>query len=255
MRRLAVVVLLFSTLGGAGAANTTTLGPTIYVSNESLLSDDLVRATLPVFQTALDEDFAPAWNADATLRFAQNAEKLPPSAWRIVLANQTDVGSLGYHGTTDGTPFAHIYVASSIEAGESWEKLFSHELFEMLTDPQVASAVWDGSHKIRLLEVCDPVQALNFAYYRSDTSGRPVQVSDFVLPSWFQASANGPYDFARQVHHSGQVLAGGFTNIWRHDWWHEVDGPDSPSTRNVPAASRHLRTLHRQARTLDGRLT
>lgn len=246
MARLALVVMLFSTMGGAAAANTTAIEPTIYVSNESLLSDDLVAAALPVFQAALDRDFAPAWRADATLQFVRDSEELPPAAWRIVLANETDVGALAYHSSAKGIPIAHIYVASSIEAGDNWEKLFSHELFEMLADPQISSAVWNGSHQIHLLEICDPVQALDFAYERRDADGRPVQVSDFVLPSWFQAAGGPPYDFTGRVHHSGQVLSGGFTNVWRHGSWHELDGADS-----LPGASREdlqLRRSHAPAR-------
>jgi hypothetical protein len=88
---------------------------TIYVSNDSALGDTLVRTTLPVFQAALDEDFAPAWNEDALLRFAPRGDKIPAGAWRIVLANQTDTGSLGYHWTARGAPIARVFVASAIE--------------------------------------------------------------------------------------------------------------------------------------------
>jgi hypothetical protein len=85
--------------------------PTIYVSNESMLPDGLVRATLAVFQVALDRDFAPAWNEDALLRFAAEGDRIPAGAWRVVLANQTDTGSLGYHWIGHGAPIARVFVA------------------------------------------------------------------------------------------------------------------------------------------------
>jgi hypothetical protein len=103
--------------------------------------------------------------------------------------------------------------------------MFSHELFEMLIDPQVSRAAWDGSHKIRLIEVCDPVEGLDYAFRRRDSLGRPVQVSDFVLPSWFKAASTPPYDFTRNVQHPGQLLANGFINVWRHGSWQEIRGP------------------------------
>jgi hypothetical protein len=102
--------------------------------------------------------------------------------------------------------------------------MFSHELFEMLIDPYVSRAAWDGSRKIRLVEVCDPVEGLQFAVQRRDSLGRAVQVSDFLLPSWFTA-ATPPSDFARHVHHPGQLLADGFINEWSHGTWQEISGP------------------------------
>jgi hypothetical protein len=199
--------------------------PTIYVLNDSMLGDDLVRATLAVFQAALDRDFAPAWNEDAVLQFAAKGDRIPPGAWQILLANQTDTGSLGYHWTAHGAPIARVFVASAIEARDSWEKMFSHELFEMLIDPHVSWAAWDGSRKIRLVEVCDPVEGLDYAFHRRDSLGRTVQVSDFVLPSWFKAGSTPPYDFTRHVHHPGQLLADGFVNVWGHGSWQEISGP------------------------------
>jgi hypothetical protein len=199
--------------------------PTVYVSNDSVLSDTLVRMTLPVFQAALDQDFAPAWNEDAVLRFVAKDDKAPAGAWQIVLANQTDTGSLGYHWTAHGAPIARVFVASTIEAHDSWEKEFSHELFDMLIDPHVSRAAWDGSRKIRLVEVCDPVEGLDFAFHRRDSLGRSVRVSDFVLPSWFKARSMPPYDFTGHVHRPGQLLADGFINVWTRGSWQEISGP------------------------------
>jgi hypothetical protein len=81
----------------------------------------LCGATLAVFQVALDQDFAPAWNEDARLRFAEG-DRVPAGAWEIVLANHTDTGSLGYHWTAHGAPIARVFVSSTIEARDSWEK-------------------------------------------------------------------------------------------------------------------------------------
>lgn len=74
-----------------------------------------------------------------------------------------------------------------------WSITFSHEIMEMLVDPQVNRQV-SISHgePLGLMEVCDPVEE---NAYSLDA----VEVSDFVTPAYFIADSRGPWDRERML--------------------------------------------------------
>lgn len=84
----------------------------------------------------------------------------------------------GLHGKNRRQVWARVYPSGGIP----WTWATSHELLEMLEDPN-GKVMQRGA----LREICDPVAAVG--YYIDG-----LVVSDFVTPAWFVAGSRGPWD-------------------------------------------------------------
>lgn len=220
MRRLAVLALTLLALVLAFAGSAAAGGrPTIYVWNTSaVIRDATLIDAIPVWQRAIDEDFAPAWNADAKLVFLPGGvEAEPPAdAWYIEVSDDSNIwGALAYHSVMGSAPYARVFARTAIAYDFNWEVSFTHELWEMLADPYINRLIEVRDGVFYRLEVADPVEADNFAYWRASPTGVPVAISDFVLEAWYQPLVPGPYDFAGHVKRPMQVLKGGYQEIYR----------------------------------------
>lgn len=99
--------------------------------------------------------------------------------WKLYLK----VGGAEPHGEHDfyGQPYGLVWTSGATVEG--WSRVFSHEVVEMLEDPNLdVRYLRDGSAWQR--EIADPVEWLG---YRLDG----VYVSDFVLPAWFAGATTG----------------------------------------------------------------
>jgi hypothetical protein len=167
--------------------------------NASGLRDADVAEGMAALQRQLSDDFAPVWQVDAELHLVPRARAFEPvrpnDLWGLVLIDDAEVekelgpGRIrGYHDTTaSGLPLARVFV-NRLEPGQDWTFLASHELLEMLADPDCSAAVFRHPDASTLLfyarEVCDPCAGYGDGY---EKGGR--HVSDFVFPSWFQSAA------------------------------------------------------------------
>lgn len=160
--------------------------PTIAVINECILSDGELAKVVAALQIQVTRDFAPAWGGDgANLIFVPRGTAPPAGSWWLVALGKSDLaGDLGYHEMTDaGNPLGKAFVEDDIAHGLSWSVTLSHELLEMLADPQANQVVVTPDGREFAREVCDPCEDDQFAY-RIDG----VRVSDFVLPCYFTRS-------------------------------------------------------------------
>ena len=97
-----------------------------------------------------------------------------------------------YHGPFwAGQPYAVVDTGGTTYTG--WSYAFSHEILEMLADPNVSTY----ATPVELREVCDPVENLT---YRLDG----VPVDDFVFPNYFTGGA-GPWDEAGELAGPGAI--------------------------------------------------
>lgn len=185
----------------------------IYIQNLSTeLPDSELVDALPAFQSAVSEDFATVWNADAKLIFVAD-DQATPLGWTIDLVDQPNCWfCAGYHELKDHLPYSEVGVA------DDWQGTFAHELFEILADPYINRGMLIGK-KWYALEVCDPVEATVFDYTRPSATGRPVHISDFVTEAWYRRGSRGPYDFAGHVQRPLQILKDGYQLIWRNSAW------------------------------------
>jgi len=110
-------------------------------------------------------------------------------------------------------------------AGGHWTVTASHELLEMLGDPDINLTVFvqNGEHRTGRLyayEVCDACEDDAFGYVIDQ-----VLVSDFVYPSWFESfrkKGSTRFDYGQRIHHPFELLSGGYIGYFDvtggHGW-------------------------------------
>ncbi|MDG6997273.1 MAG: hypothetical protein JRN52_15250 [Nitrososphaerota archaeon] len=132
----------------------------------------------------------------------------------LAIFDDTDqAGALGYHDlTVNGMPLAKVFAESDIKNGLSWTVTASHELLEMLGDPDIDLTVFvqssNTSGVLYTYEVCDACESDSFGY---DVNG--ILVSDFVFPAWFE-SFRGPgsvqFDQQNRISKPFEILQDGY---------------------------------------------
>src|SRR5258708_5261525 len=131
------------------------------INASTVLTDAQVKAAVPALQTQVHRDFAPAWGVDADLSFVPKGESPDPGAWWLVILDTSDAaGALGYHDlTNEGLPLGKVFAKSDIDLGYAWTVTASHELLEMLGDPDINLTAFveytDKSGILYAYEVCD----------------------------------------------------------------------------------------------------
>jgi hypothetical protein len=166
---------------------------TVSIFNDSTtLQDADVQPVVAALQRQVSEHFAPAWGIDAALTFVPKGQQPRAGSWWLVVLDDTDqAGALGYHDTTpDGLPMGKVFAKTDLDNHLSWSVTVSHELLEMLGDPDVnlTTFVQDTpkTGKLYAYEVCDAVEDDQYAYAIDGVS-----VSDFVLPTYFEPGIAG----------------------------------------------------------------
>jgi hypothetical protein len=175
----------------------------VAIINEStVLTNGEAEAALSALQMQIRRDFAPVWGVDADLSFVPKGQKPRAGSWWLAILDNTDqAGALGYHDlTNEGLPMGKVFAATDKQYGLSWTVTASHELLEMLGDPDVnlSAFVQTGNNTASLYsyEVCDPCEMDEQGYTING-----VKVSDFVYPSWFEAfREQGSTQFDHQKH-------------------------------------------------------
>lgn len=211
------------------------------VNKSTVINDAMLTNTITAMQRQISEHFAPYWKIDAAL-FRVGAKETPPAnAWQMLILDDPDqAGALGYHDVTaEGLPLGKAFVKADFQAGRPWTTTISHELLEILADPDISLSVeYSGSkkHLFFAREVCDPCQDDKWAYKMTvgpGTSGI-VLVSDFILPGWYHSYRNYPYyDFAKHITKPLQILEGGYQSVLdiaSGKGWQEVDARGVPPT-------------------------
>jgi len=140
-------------------------------------------------QQQVDNDLAPAWNVRADISVLAAGAVIPQGTWAIEIVDSLD-GPAGVHLDGQGQPYAEAVNDNQLSI------TVSHELLEMLVDPDGTRFIqaadldpYSGGQQVDyLVEVCDPCDVYS---YMIDG----VQVSDFVLPSFYDSNAAGQVDF------------------------------------------------------------
>lgn len=193
--------------------------PAIAVINAStVLTDDEVEAFVPALQKQVHRDFAPEWGLDATLSFVSNGQTPPADKWWLVMLDNSDqAGALGYHDVTSaGLPMGKVFAATDLAYNQQWTVTASHELLEMIADPQIDLTVFvqpdETTGTIYAYEVCDACEADEFGYEIDGSL-----VSDFVLPAWFESyrqTNSTKFDFRDQIKSPFELLPGGYIGVF-----------------------------------------
>lgn len=199
------------------------------INGSTVLNDSEVKTTVDALQSQVSNDFAPVWGIDAQLSFVPQGESpLPGTWWLVILDNSDQAGALGYHDLTlEGLPLGKVFAESDLEAGTSWTVTASHELLEMLVDPDINLTVFvqpsATSGTLYAYEVCDACESDAFGY----TIGN-VLVSDFVYPAWFESFRtpnSTDFDRGRHITRPFQLLTGGYIGVFDVSYgtgWHQL---------------------------------
>ncbi len=188
------------------------------INHSTVLTDDQVAPVIDALQKQVTNDFRPAWGYDAELHFVGSGEQPAPGAWWLsILDNSDQANALGYHDLTpDGQPIGKVFAGTDLQIGASWSVTTSHELLEMLGDPNINLTVFvqdaDTSGRLYAYEACDACEADNLGYQIDD-----ILVSDFVFPSWFESfrdPASTQFDQTGQIRGPLQLLPGGYIGVF-----------------------------------------
>jgi hypothetical protein len=188
-----------------------------FFNESTVLKDSDVKLAITPLQTQVTKDFAPVWGVEADLTFFPKGTQIPTNAWQIGIFDDSDqAGALGYHDLTpDGLPLGKVFAKTDQEYKSEWTVTASHELLEMLGDPDInLYGLWQDGWVITFYayEVCDACEADKYGYKING-----VLVSDFVYPAWFEGfrkKGSTQFDFGKQIQEPFQLLDGGYAAIY-----------------------------------------
>src|ERR1700678_4652394 len=242
----------------AAPSQTPPTSPTIQISviNEStVLADEDVAPVVAALQKQVTNDFGPVWGAAAQLGIVPKGTQPPTGSWWLVLLDDSDqANALGYHDlTSEGLPIGKVFAASDLKAGTSWTVTASHELLEMLGDPNINLTVFvEGNTTAGILyayEVCDACEDDSLGY-----SVDSVLLSDFVYPSWFESfrtEGSTQFDRMNKIQKPLQLLSGGYIgtfNVTTGGGWQQLTAelhPTSLQNRGAVGTRRERRNTPR----------
>lgn len=185
------------------------------LNRSSAIADADAQHIVAALQAQIDHDFSPAWGLDAVLSFVPTGQTTGwQGKWNVLLLDHSDLNhAVGYHDLTpDGLPLGKVFVADDLKARALPSVTLSHEVLEMLGDPHINLLVQDTTKPtptIYAFENCDAVESDRLSY---GIGG--VQVSDFVLPRYFDPGAtSGPFDFKGHLSAPFALSPGGYMSV------------------------------------------
>lgn len=220
----------------------------IGISNENtVVSDTRVQLCMAALQAQVHDDFYPSpWGIDAQLAFLPKGQSPSAGQWQLIFCDNSDqAGALGYHETTvNGDPIGYVFVKTSLDDGEAWTVCASHELLEILADPNVQTVEEQdnggGAITLRMREICDAVEDDSLGYKKNG-----VLVSDFVYPAWFNPNApkGAKLDFCGHCTEPLQILAGGYIGVLYATTrgWTQVQADGTPGGKPFASLNRRGR--------------
>ncbi|HEY8694274.1 MAG TPA: hypothetical protein VIR57_16215 [Chloroflexota bacterium] len=220
-------------------------------SDDFVLTDAQAQAAVSPLQKQVHNDFAPAWGIDADLTFVPRGQSPPPGSWWLSLLDTSDqANALGYHDlTSEGLPMGKVFVQTDKLDNLQWTVTASHELLEMLGDPDIN--LWAFPHpdakadRLYAYEVCDACEADQLGY---DIDG--TLVSDFLYPAWFESfylsgpqagkATSAQFDKQGSIQQPFAILQGGYSlvyDIQTGTGYHQIFGAVAPA--NLAPAKQH----------------
>jgi hypothetical protein len=212
------------------------------------LDSGLVHSVAAALNVQVTRDVPQFWNIQATV-FSLQKGKVPSGVWPVFLVKQLPPGEGGFHLDKHNQPYAEVIAHPG---SDGWTVAASHEVIEMLVDPngnrlQSSRAIEIRGGKIRegagefeyLVEACDPCEADDYAY-----SIQGVAVSDFLTPHFYDpiVSPGTRYSFTGALKAPREILPGGYIS-WinqENEEWQQlqyVDPKQPPKIVNLGRAS------------------
>ena len=164
------------------------------------------------------EDVGDAWGKYGHVFAVEKPSDVPADGIPILLLDSPDQpDALGDHFEQLGKYVGQIFIGPILDAGGDLmtnpavcvSSVISHEILETLCDPTANLWGQRGNGDFIALEIADPVEGDSYTKTRAD--GAVVQVSNFVLPAWFDAqNAFGPFDHLTKLNAPFTMTPGGY---------------------------------------------
>ena len=206
---------------GAIKTPSMTVNPVVIaIKNQStVITDAQLTPAVAAVQVQVSRDWFPIWRTTATIIQLTKTQPIPAGAWPIyILDNSNVAGALGYHDESTGVPYGRVFVKTCQQYGLSWTVTLSHELLEMLGNPNINLTVFrqpavGNTGSIYFFEVGDPCQ--------NDTMGymiNGVKVSDFATPAFFDDSMKSvpgtKFDYCGYLTGPFVIGSGGYLSVF-----------------------------------------
>jgi hypothetical protein len=168
---------------------------------KSQVTPDWLASVAAATTVQLDRDVSPNWGGEYSVRVGVAGSI---AAGEIVFA-LVDVlpaapGAIAYHDVDGNARPVAFLALSTCSTLDDVSIAISHEVCETAGDPGCNLWADDGSGAEWARELCDAVESSSY-----DIQG--VRVSDFVLPSFFEANARGPYSYVESTTGSAIIPA------------------------------------------------
>lgn len=164
------------------------IGPTIWLRRKTdLITDEQVQKIALACHIQVFHDLAPVWvTLHRPVKALSKRARVSRGDYVLDLCDASEGGTLGYHTEEEGDVVSGVVgVGTIMDNGGapltgklSVSSVVSHEVCEMVVNPNVSGWSDSGQGWLVATEVCDPVQS---DYYLIDG----VAVSNFVTPDFF----------------------------------------------------------------------
>jgi hypothetical protein len=154
----------------------------------------------------MNNEFSQFYGGSYQIRAGENPTDILPGeqVCLFVPTLEQAPGASAFHDTDgNGVPVAYCAVTTcgSLFGPTGISVDTSHEILEAGADPS-CNLMADNFHGLLIAyEVSDPVEVQTY----TSPVDKDVQVSNFVLPSWFDPKASAPYDFMSHANLPGAV--------------------------------------------------
>jgi len=193
------------------------------INASTVLSDQELATMVEAVQAQIDQHFGSAWGIPAALQFIPRGVRPPADMWWMAVLDDADqAGALGYHDITSaGLPLGKVFARTDQRYGYLVSVTLSHESSRCSPTPDVNLLVQDGRRVRRFwaYEICDAVETDGLGYAING-----IQVSDFVLPEYFETFRTGVQtDYRGHLRAPVPALtAGGYMAYVENGTWHQV---------------------------------
>lgn len=157
--------------------------------------------------------------------------------------------AVAHHGWSDAAGFAWALVG--VKETWSWQQAASHEALEYFLNLHLDRYALAPDGGLWPLEICDMVESHSYPMHVDRFGkGRTVLLSNYVLPSFWQAESRFPWDYLGLLTGPFTVAEGGYALVEREGVLAPLGSGAAQSARRSSSAERassRARALQRQA--------
>jgi len=178
----------------------------------SALSSAALKLIAEAVQNQVNNEFSKEWGTQIAVRVGEGLNDIRPGEWAYIFlpALPDAPGASAYHDIKGkGVPYSLCAVGTchSLYGPNGISVDVSHEILETAGDQGANQYANDNKGLLHAMELCDAVEVQT--YTKKCADGTEVQVSNWLLRSWFIPGSSGPYDYMSSAQLPGAVAPPG----------------------------------------------